>query len=79
MAKASSLHLDNFEQHGHDYAETLDRWRQTLLARRQEILDLGYDDAFLRKWEYYFAYCQAGFSANIIDLAQIVLTKPESS
>jgi cyclopropane-fatty-acyl-phospholipid synthase len=79
MAGGSTLHLDNLEQHGHDYAETLDRWRQTLLARRQEILELGYDEAFLRKWEYYFAYCQAGFTANIIDLAQMVLTKPESS
>ncbi len=46
---------------------------------RQEILALGYDEAFLRKWEYYFAYCQAGFSAQIIDLAQIVLSKPEPS
>jgi cyclopropane-fatty-acyl-phospholipid synthase len=79
MAEASTLQMDNLEQRGLDYAETIDRWRRTLLARRQEILDLGYDDAFLRKWEYYFAYCQAGFAANIIDLAQIVLTKPEHS
>jgi cyclopropane-fatty-acyl-phospholipid synthase len=79
MAKASSLHLDNLEQHGHDYAETLVRWRQTLLDRRQDILELGYDEAFLRKWEYYFGYCQAGFSANIIDLAQIALSKPKNS
>ena len=79
MASGSTLHLDNLEQHGQDYAETLDRWRQTMLARRQEILELGYDEAFLRKWDYYFAYCQAGFAANIIDLAQMVLSKPENS
>ena len=79
MARASNLRLDDLEQHGQDYAETLACWRRTLLARRQDILDLGYDDAFLRQWEYYFAYCQAGFSANIIDLAQMVLTKPEHS
>ena len=79
MAKGSTLHLDNLEQHGQDYAETLDRWRKALLARQQDILALGYDEAFLRKWEYYFAYCQAGFKANIIDLAQLILTKPENS
>ena len=62
---------------GNHYAKTLDRWRQTLLARRQEILALGYDEHFLRKWEYYFAYCRAGFAANVIDLAQIVLDKPD--
>lgn len=79
MASGSTLHLDNLEQHGQDYAETLERWRQTLIDRREEILALGYDDAFLRKWEYYFAYCQAGFAASIIDLAQMVLSKPEHS
>ena len=36
---------------------------------------MGFDDAFMRKWEYYFAYCRAGFTARIIDLAQIILTK----
>jgi cyclopropane-fatty-acyl-phospholipid synthase len=38
---------------------------------------MGFDDAFIRKWEYYFAYCHAGFRAEIIDLVQMVLNKPE--
>jgi cyclopropane-fatty-acyl-phospholipid synthase len=79
MAQVSTLHMAEFEQYGLDYAKTLACWRRTLLSRRQEILQLGYDDVFLRKWEYYFAYCQAGFSAQIIDLAQMVLTKPAHS
>jgi cyclopropane-fatty-acyl-phospholipid synthase len=79
MAGSSTLHLVELEQHGADYAKTLACWRKTLLSKRQEILDLGYDEVFLRKWEYYFAYCQAGFAAEIIDLAQLVLTKPTHS
>jgi cyclopropane-fatty-acyl-phospholipid synthase len=75
----SSLNINSLECYGLDYARTLDLWRQTLLEKRQQIFALGYDEYFLRKWEYYFAYCQAGFSTRIIDLAQFVLEKPKHS
>ncbi len=78
MAAESSLNINSLEQYGLDYAKTLVLWRQTLLTKRQEIFELGYDENFLRKWDYYFAYCQAGFAAQIIDLAQLVLQKPEN-
>ena len=76
MAADSTLHIDRLDNYAKDYARTLDCWRQTLLHKRQQILELGYDENFLRKWDYYFAYCQAGFNARIIDLAQLVLQKP---
>jgi cyclopropane-fatty-acyl-phospholipid synthase len=79
MAGSSTLHLNELEQYGADYAKTLACWRQALLSKAPEILALGYDETSLRKWEYYFAYCQAGFAAEIIDLAQLVLTKPTHS
>ena len=77
MAAASSLTIHSLQQYGFDYAKTLVHWRQTLLSKRMQITQLGYDDRFLRTWDYYFAYCQAGFTARIIDLAQLVLHKPE--
>lgn len=77
MAADSHLIIANLENYGLDYARTLANWRQTLLEKRQQILELGYDENFLRKWDYYFAYCQAGFATRIIDLAQLVLQKPE--
>ena len=76
MAANSTLNMVSFEHFGDHYAKTLDCWRNTLLAHRQEILAMGYDEPFLRKWEYYFAYCRAGFAAKVIDLAQMVLDKP---
>lgn len=76
---SSSLNISGLEQLGTHYATTIDIWRRTLQARRKEVMALGYDEAFLRKWDYYFAYCQAGFAAQIIDLTQIVLTKPMQS
>jgi cyclopropane-fatty-acyl-phospholipid synthase len=68
--------MTRLENYGLDYVRTLDIWRQTLLAQRQRIYELGYDERFLRKWEYYFAYCQAGFANKIIDLAQLEIDKP---
>ena len=77
MAAESKLNITSLEQYGLDYARTVDIWRQTLLAKRQQVMALGYDETFLRKWDYYFAYCQAGFDARIVDLTQLVLQKPE--
>jgi cyclopropane-fatty-acyl-phospholipid synthase len=75
----SSLTLSRLETFGLDYARTLDFWRRKLLEQQQRILDFGYDESFLRKWEYYFAYCQAGFTNRIIDVLQLELEKPESN
>lgn len=72
----SSLILSKLDNHGLDYARTLGCWRQTLLACKEQVTALGYNENFLRKWDYYFAYCQAGFAARIIDLTQLVLDKP---
>ncbi len=76
IAASSQLNIVNIDQRGYDYARTLEHWRETLRARREQIRELGYDENFLRTWDYYFAYCEAGFAAEIIDLAQLVLHKP---
>ncbi|MDT8440477.1 MAG: DUF1365 family protein [Desulfuromonadales bacterium] len=79
IAAETSLNIDQLDQHGLHYAATLDRWRQTLLRRQEELFTMGFDEHFLRKWEYYFAYCQAGFAAGIIDLTHLVLDRPDHS
>ena len=60
---------------GHDYAETLRRWRQSFLNRRSDILALGFDQRFLHIWEFYLAYCEAAFDMANIDLVQYTLVK----
>jgi cyclopropane-fatty-acyl-phospholipid synthase len=62
-----------------DYADTLAEWRRRLVARSDEARALGFDAAFLRKWEYYLAYCETGFRERELTVAQLVLTKPESA
>ncbi|WP_027346688.1 SAM-dependent methyltransferase [Hamadaea tsunoensis] len=58
---------------GRDYAETLRLWRQRFTARAAEVAALGFDEVFRRTWEFYLAYCQAGFAAGYIDVHQYTL------
>ncbi|MGB5948498.1 MAG: cyclopropane-fatty-acyl-phospholipid synthase family protein [Parvibaculum sp.] len=61
---------------GLDYAETLKLWRQRFRAAWPDIQHLGFDERFRRLWEYYLAYCEAGFRAGAIDVTQVTLTRP---
>jgi cyclopropane-fatty-acyl-phospholipid synthase len=65
---------DNFE-FGKDYAETLRRWRLNFFASLDQVRELGFEDAFIRKWHYYFAYCEAGFDTGMIHVRQICYQK----
>jgi cyclopropane-fatty-acyl-phospholipid synthase len=60
---------------GRDYAETCRRWRADFLARKDEVLALGFDERFIRIWEFYLAYCEAGFDAGDIDVVQYTLAR----
>ena len=74
-AAAGLLVIDEFA-FGQDYAETLRRWRNSFLARRAEIQRLGFDEKFMRVWEFYLAYCEAAFDKGNIDLVQYTLARP---
>jgi len=67
--------LDEFPQH---YAETLHRWRDQLFEHEDVARDRGYDDALLRLWEFYLAYCEAAFAERYVSLVQMVLERPGS-
>jgi cyclopropane-fatty-acyl-phospholipid synthase len=60
---------------GLHYAETLRRWRENLFAKRAEVLALGYDERFLRLWEFYLCYCEGGFLERAIGTAQLVYAR----
>lgn len=61
---------------GRDYAETLRRWRDAFLENAAEVRRLGFDEVFVRKWHYYFAYCEAGFDTDLIHVRQLIYQKP---
>ncbi|WP_196258483.1 SAM-dependent methyltransferase [Pelagibacterium limicola] len=60
-----------------DYAETLRLWRETFLDRWSTIERLGFDEQFKRKWIYYLAYCEAGFTEGTIDVGIYKYRRPE--
>ena len=62
---------------GQDYAKTLASWRNNFRAAWPNLIPLGFDDRFRRLWEYYLAYCEAGFLSGNIDVRQVVFAKPK--
>jgi cyclopropane-fatty-acyl-phospholipid synthase len=62
---------------GQDYAKTLATWRNNFRAAWPNLTPLGFDDRFRRLWEYYLAYCEAGFRSGNIDVRQVVFAKPK--
>ena len=75
QARAAGLEVVNEYAFGHDYAETLKRWRERFLAQREAVLQGGFDERFMRIWEFYLAYCEAAFMENNIDVLQVTLQK----
>jgi cyclopropane-fatty-acyl-phospholipid synthase len=76
VARVTDLALVHLEDIGPHYATTLRHWRERLLAARERVLAMGYDETFLRLFTFYFAYCEAGFAERSIGDAQLILAKP---
>jgi cyclopropane-fatty-acyl-phospholipid synthase len=72
----AGLRLEGELAFGADYAETLRRWRRAFKARLPEVRALGYDERFLRIWEFYLAYCEAGFASGCTDVHHFELARP---
>ncbi|MCU0862919.1 MAG: cyclopropane-fatty-acyl-phospholipid synthase family protein [Planctomycetes bacterium] len=66
----TDLRVEKLEDFGHHYARTLQQWRQTVLAAPEPFLQRG-GPALVRAWEYYFAYCEAGFRERHIGVCQL--------
>lgn len=67
-AEAAGLTLDTATTFGASYAATLVEWRRRFLGARSSIAGLGFDERFLRLWEYYLCYCEAGFRSGRVDV-----------
>ncbi|XP_074581697.1 uncharacterized protein LOC141838186 [Curcuma longa] len=76
MMASSKFCIEHVENIGNQYYQTLASWRNNLLANKDKIIALGFDEKFMRTWEYYFIYCTAGFQSHTFQLYQIVLSRP---
>ena len=77
-ARSTDLALVHLEDFGSSYARTLQAWRERFMARLPEVRAQGFDERFLRMWEFYLAYCEGGFRERSIGVAQLLLAKPGS-
>ncbi|HET8940994.1 MAG TPA: class I SAM-dependent methyltransferase, partial [Rudaea sp.] len=75
-ARNSDLKLFHLEDIGPSYALTLAMWRERFHHRLADVRALGYDDRFVRMWDFYLAYCEAGFHERSTGDVQMLLVKP---
>ena len=73
---ASDLRLACLDDIGPHYVKTLATWREALAERWGEARAMGYSNEFLRQWEFYFAYCEGGFSERHISNVQMLFERP---
>jgi cyclopropane-fatty-acyl-phospholipid synthase len=71
-ATHSGTVLVSLEDIGHDYARTLADWRARFEAQRPRVIELGFDERFLRMWRFYLAYCEGGFRERAISDVQLL-------
>jgi cyclopropane-fatty-acyl-phospholipid synthase len=71
----AGLAIDRSDFYGQHYARTLAAWNQRFQAAWHELEPMGFDRRFKRMWEFYLAYCEAGFRAGSIDVVQTSLVR----
>jgi len=78
LDNAALAGLDVTERHslGPHYARTLRHWRDRFLADWPRVAAAGFDPTFRRMWEFYLAYCEAGFRAGYLDVWQFAMSRP---
>jgi cyclopropane-fatty-acyl-phospholipid synthase len=73
-AAKAGLRIEQEFAFGHDYAKTLCLWKDSFNHKLQEVRQLGFDEAFIRLWNFYLMYCAAGFTERNIDVVQFTLS-----
>ena len=76
LERVTDFSVDEDFGFGADYAETLRRWRVNLHADEPKLETLGLDQQFIRLWDFYLCYCEAGFDERMIDVVQMKFTRP---
>jgi cyclopropane-fatty-acyl-phospholipid synthase len=78
LARATGMQIFHLEEIGMHYALTLREWRRRFLEHLGEVRQQGFDERFVRMWDYYLAYCEGAFSEGYIGDVQLVLGKTAS-
>lgn len=74
-----NLTLVDLKDIGLHYAKTLSIWRDQFNKNLTEVKKLKFDDHFIRKWNYYFSYCEAAFEMRNINVMQMIYSRPNNT
>lgn len=74
MQRTGPLHLHSLHDMGLDYGRTLREWRERFNRGLQEVRNQGFDERFIRTWNYYLAYCESAFLWRNISVVQATWT-----
>ncbi|MBT6959031.1 MAG: SAM-dependent methyltransferase, partial [Opitutae bacterium] len=75
--KNSDLRPARLSDFGYQYKRTLQEWRKRFIQNKKAVQSLGHNDRFIRDWEYYLCYCEAGFAEGYTSDVHLLLTKPD--
>jgi len=75
LSRTGGFVLHQVDDFGQDYARTLRLWHENFRHRTEQILALGFDDRFMRKWSYYLAYCESAFAMRNISVVHTLHTR----
>jgi cyclopropane-fatty-acyl-phospholipid synthase len=78
LVASGDLFLYDLQDIGLSYARTLRAWFETFNEKLPAVRALGFDDAFIRKWNYYLQYCEAAFATRNISVVQAIYTRPNN-
>lgn len=79
VVEQAGLVIEDRFSFGRDYARTLRQWRHDFMARLDQVLAQGFDERFVRTWEFYLAYCEAAFEQGSTDVVQYTLRRRPQS
>ncbi|MGA1540102.1 MAG: class I SAM-dependent methyltransferase, partial [Chthoniobacterales bacterium] len=78
LNRTGDLFLHDLDDMGPYYARTLHVWRENFHRVLDAVRAQGFDDTFVRKWDYYLAYCEAAFATRHISVVQAIYTRADN-
>ena len=77
--KTSDMTMVDLKDMGLHYARTLSLWQEQFNQQLEEVKKMGFDERFIRKWNYYLNYCEAAFKTRNINVMQMVYARPNNT
>ena len=76
LTRETDMIISDLENINHHYAKTLNLWKKAFNKNQNKIMKLGFDERFIRMWNFYFSYCEGGFAERAINNFHILMSKP---